>query len=126
MDQINKLLKRVWHWFTVPKPSTLVIENQDSLPSPPTAEEARKAFRRALTDSVAEGWTIEIENEYDAVVSKKPRFRWVGKLILFLLLLVFFAPLALFYLIVVIVQGVTAKPQRVRVWIDEGGRVQQG
>lgn len=91
----------------------------------PTAEEARKSFRTALTDCVAGGWTLEIENEFDAVLSKKAPFHWGGKLIAFLVLLFIFAPIALFYLIVVIVRGVSAKPSRLRVWIDEDGLIQQ-
>jgi len=100
-------------------------ESQEPKQPRPTAEEAQKAFRTALTDYVAGGWTLEIENESEAVLSKKASFRWVGKLIIFLLLIFVFAPLALFYLIVIIVRGVSAKPIRLRVWIDEEGLVQQ-
>jgi hypothetical protein len=104
----------------------LQAQDTDEPRSPrPTAEEARKSFRTALTDCVAGGWTLEIENEYDAVLSKKAPFHWGGKLIVFLILLFIFAPLALFYLIVVIVRGVSAKPSRLRVWIDEDGLIQQ-
>lgn len=98
-------------------------ENQ-TLP-PTTAEDARRNFRIALTDCVAGGWAIEIENEFDAVLSKKASFHWAGKLLIFLLLLFIFAPLALFYLIVVVVKGISSKPLRLRVWIDEDGRIQQ-
>lgn len=98
---------------------------EENRPPRPTAEEARKAFRTSLTDCVAGGWTLEIENEYDAVLSKKSTFHWGGKLLIFLLLLFVFAPLALFYLIVVIVRGVSAKPSRLRVWIDEDGLIQK-
>jgi hypothetical protein len=59
------------------------------------------------------------------VLSKRAPFHWVGKLIVFLLLLLIFAPIALFYLIVVIVKGVNAKPTRLRVWIDNDGRIQR-
>ena len=74
---------------------------------------------------MAAGWSIEIENEFDAVLSKKGKFSWVGKLIIFLILLLLFAPLALFYLIVVVVKGVSAKPARLRLWIDEDGRIKR-
>jgi hypothetical protein len=92
---------------------------------PPTPEEARKTLRKVVTDYVAGGWNIEIENELDVVLSKKAPFRWIGKLFIFLILLLIFAPLGLFYLIVVIVKGINAKPTRVRVWIDADGRIQQ-
>jgi len=100
-------------------------DSQEPLQPRPTAEEARRAFRTALTDCVASGWTLEIENEFDAVLSKKAPFLWGGKLIVFLILLFVFAPIALFYLIVVIIRGVSAKPARLRVWIDEDGLIQQ-
>ncbi len=87
-------------------------------------EESRKQFRSTLTEFIADGWSIEIENELEAVLSRKSGFRWVGKMIIFLVLLLIFAPLAFFYLIVVIVKGVTAKPNRIRIWVDENGLIQ--
>jgi hypothetical protein len=100
-------------------------KNLDSaLNSPLSPEESRKLFRYRLTEYVANGWSIEIENELDAVLSRKSGFRWVGKLVIFLVLLLIFVPLAFFYLIVVIVKGVTAKPNRIRIWVDENGQIQ--
>lgn len=87
-------------------------------------EDRKKIFRSFLTTRVSEGWSIEIENEYDAVLSRKSGFRWFGKLILFLILLLLFAPLALFYLIVIIVRGVTAKPSRMHFAVDKFGDIQ--
>ncbi len=92
--------------------------------APLSPEESRKLFRSALTEYVADGWSIEIENELEAVLSRKSGFRWVGKMIIFLILLLVFAPLAFFYLIVVIVKGVTAKPNRIRIRVDENGFIQ--
>lgn len=92
----------------------------------PTPEEARKSFREALTNYVAKGWTIEIENEFDAVISKKPQFRWFLKLFVFLILLLIFFPVAIFFLLVVLVRGLTAKPRRLRIYIDPGGQIQVG
>lgn len=109
--------------MTVPRHSPLPVDEHGVPLPPPSAEESRKNFRAALTDYVANGWTIEIENELDAVLSKRRQFRWVGKLMIFLLLLLLFLPLGFFYLIVVIVKGVTAKPMRMRIWIDENGRI---
>lgn len=89
-----------------------------------SSEERKKIFRQFLTARVTEGWSLEIENEFDAVLSRKARFRWFGKLIIFLILLLLFAPLALFYLIVVIIRGVTARPSRLHISIDEFGDIQ--
>ena len=132
---MKEMLARAWAGFQstfatvrVSSPLGERLQAQDSQEPKqprPTAEDARKAFRTALTDCVAGGWTLEIENESEAVLSKKESFRWVGKLIIFLLLVFIFAPLALFYLIVIIVRGVSAKPIRLRVWIDEEGLIQQ-
>lgn len=90
----------------------------------PTPEVARITFREALTDYVARGWTIEIENEFDAVISRKPQFRWFLKLIVFLILLLIFFPLAIFFLLVVLVRGLTARPRRLRIYIDPDGQIQ--
>jgi hypothetical protein len=117
-------LKEMWGAMTTPSITSGKVDEQGTLLPPPNAEECRKIFRAALTEYVANGWTIEIENELDAVLSKKPHFRWVGKLIIFLLLLLLFLPLGLFYLIVVVIKGVTAKPRRMRIWIDESGKIQ--
>ena len=94
------------------------------VPKAETPEEARKIFRSALTDYVAQGWKIEIENEFDAVISRKRTVRWVGKFLLFLLLFLIWFPLALFYLVIAIIMGVTARPKTMRVYIDEEGYVQ--
>lgn len=125
LSKISTALKAWWKAFGTAKPLPPLVDQEGNILPPPTPEEARKAFRSALTEKVADGWTIEIENELDAVVSKKPTFRWIGKLFLFLLLLLLFAPLAAFYLIIIIVQGVTAKPRRIRILIDGDGRIQR-
>lgn len=122
---MKEKLKAAWEWFYVGKPlPPLVGDNGEQLP-PPSAEQARLLFREALTNRVADGWKIEIENQFDAVLSRKQNPTWFGKLILFLILLVVFAPLALFYLIFVIITSVNAKPSTLRIWIDEDGRIQQ-
>jgi hypothetical protein len=96
----------------------------DESPLRPTPEEARRSFREALTDYVARGWSIEIENEFDAVISRKPQFRWFLKLVIFLILLLLFFPLAIFFLVVVIVRGLTVRPRRLRIYVDPNGEVQ--
>ena len=82
-------------------------------------------FREFLTKQVVQGWTIEIENDFDAVLGKKRKFNWGIKLILFLVLLLIFLPLGLFYLVVVIVRGVTAKPVRRYYRINDIGLIRQ-
>ena len=96
----------------------------EEIPIRPTPEEARKSFREALTDYVSRGWTIEIANEFDAVISRKPQFRWFLKLVAFLILLVIFFPLAIFFLLVVLVRGLPARPRRLRIYIDPDGQIQ--
>jgi hypothetical protein len=123
--KFGSFFQEIWFRLTVPKPLPPLLDEQGLPASPPTPEEAKRRLRTAITNYVADGWSIEIENEFDAVLSKKAPFHWVGKLIFFLLLLLIFAPIALFYLIVVIVKGVNAKPARLRVWIDAEGRVQR-
>jgi hypothetical protein len=122
---MKEKLLAAWKWLYVGKPlPPLVDQNGEQLP-PPSAEQARLLFREALTNRVADGWKIEIENQFDAVLSRKQKPTWIGKLILFLILLIVFAPLALFYLIIVIITSVNAKPSTLRIWIDEDGRIQQ-
>lgn len=123
-NKVVAFLKEMWGAMTAPSFNSQSVADQGALLPPPTPEESRRTFRAALTEYVASGWTIEIENEFDAVLSRKSQFRWVGKLVIFLLLLLLFLPLGLFYLIVVIVKGVTAKPRRMRIWIDETGKIQ--
>ena len=99
--------------------------DKDAIPLPaPTPEEARKSFREALTEYVARGWSIEIENEFDAVISRKPQFRWVLKLAVFLVFLFLFWPLAIFFLLVFLIRGLTARPRRLRIFIDPDGQIQ--
>lgn len=121
---INKL-KTAWEWFTVGKPVPPLVDQNGELLPPPTEDQARKIFRDALTNRVENGWKIEIENQFDAVLSRKRETSWISKLIIFLLLLLIFAPLAIFYLVVVIIKGVNGKPVTQRLWIDENGRIQQ-
>ena len=124
-DKVVFLCKDLWFRFTVPKPLPPRVDDLGQVLPPPTPGEAKRILREAVTNYVADGWNIEIENEIDVVLGRKAKFNWVGKLILFLVLLLLFAPLAIFYLIVIIVKGVTAKPARLRVWVDQDGRIQQ-
>jgi hypothetical protein len=118
-----KAIRDLWVRWGTPDPLPPLLDENGDLRPPPSPAQARTDFREALTDYVRDGWSIEIENEFDAVLSRKAKFSWVGKLIIFLILLIIFAPLAFFYLIVVIVKGVTARPLRIQLWIDEDGRI---
>jgi hypothetical protein len=125
VDKFFSIAKDLWFRLTVPKPLPPLLDEQGQPLPPPTPEEARKTLRAVITNYVADGWNIEIENDFEVVLGRKAKFHWVGKLIIFLLLLLLFAPIGIFYLIVVIVKGVTAKPARIRVWIDADGRIQR-
>jgi hypothetical protein len=125
VEKFIPFMQDLWFRFTVPKPLPLFVDDQGQPLPLPTPEEAKKALRAVITNYVADGWNIEIENDLEVVLGRKAKFHWVGKLIIFLLLLLLFAPIGIFYLIVVIVKGVTAKPARIRVWIDADGRIQR-
>lgn len=125
LKKLSKPLQDIWFRLSVPKPlPPLVDDHGQPLPAP-TPDEAKKILRAAITDYVADGWNVEIENDFEVVLGRKAKFHWAGKLIVFLLLLLLFAPIAVFYLIVVIVKGLTAKPLRLRLWIDNEGRLQR-
>jgi hypothetical protein len=124
-EKFVSFMQKLWFRFTVPKPLPPLVDDHGQPLPPPTPEEAKKTLRAVITNYVADGWNIEIENDLEVVLGRKAKFHWVGKLIIFLLLLLLFAPIGIFYLIVVIVKGVTAKPARIRVWIDADGRVQR-
>ncbi len=125
MEKFASLLQDIWFRLTVPKPLPPLVDNLGQPLPTPTPEEAKATLRAVVTNYVADGWNIEIENELEVVLGRKAKFHWVGKLIIFLLLLLLFAPIGIFYLIVVTVKGVTAKPTRIRVWIDADGRIQR-
>ena len=118
-------LKAAWQWLYVGKPLPPLVDQTGDVLPPPTEKEAQATFRKALTDLVEQGWKIEIENTFDAVLSRKKKPTWIGKLVLFLILLFAFAPLALFYLIIVVIISVNAKPITLRLWIDQEGRIQR-
>jgi hypothetical protein len=125
VDKFVSSMQDIWFRFTVPKPLPPLVDEKGQPLPPPTQEEAKKTLRTVITNYVADGWNIEIENDFEVVLGRKAKFHWVGKLIIFLLLLLLFAPIGIFYLIVVIIKGVTAKPARIRVWIDADGRIQR-
>lgn len=125
LEKAASLIKDLWFRLTVPEPLPPRLDKQGNEMPPPTSEEARIILREAATNYVADGWNVEIENENDVVLGRKAKFHWIGKLIIFLLLLFVFVPFAVFYLIVVIVKGVNPKPARLHIWVDENGRIQR-
>ena len=125
LKKLGASLQDIWFRLTVPKPLPPLLDDQGQLLPAPTPDEAKKMLRAAITNYVADGWNVEIENDFEVVLGRKAKFHWVGKLIIFLLLLLLFAPIGIFYLIVVIIKGVTAKPVRMRLWIDNEGRLQR-
>jgi hypothetical protein len=124
MKGFLKDLQARWFFFIRPKLSAPTPIQEEPL-TPLTPEESRLLFRTALTDSVEGGWKIEIENELDAVLSKKPQFHWFGSLVGFLILLFIYFPFALFFLIIIIIKGVTRRDVTRKLWIDDLGRVQR-
>ena len=126
-EHLSKLVQAIKGWWknlSDPDKSVHFPKTVEEPLNHPSPEEARIAFRSALTDYVANGWTIEIENEFDAVISHKRQFRWILRLFVFLLLLLVIPPLAFIFLLVVIVISLTAKAKRTRIWIDPEGRIQ--
>ena len=114
-------LKEIWlkiYYFPNKVPSSLNSEEANQVKVELSAEDRKSKFRRYLTNAVSQGWHIEIENEFDAVISKKQKVGWFGSLLLFLLLLLIFVPLAIFYLIYMVVTRSSGKSSLVKVWID--------
>ena len=125
LGKFIEIVKKLWVQFYGQKPLPPRVDEHGQPLPPLPSEERRKALRTEITEYVASGWSVEIENEFDAVLSKKGKFYWAGKLIIFLVLLFLFFPAAFFYLIVIAIKGVNAKPARLRLWIDEDGRIKR-
>jgi hypothetical protein len=121
MKNFFKALSRFPYYSSTSTPAPI----QEELTTTLTPEESRVLFRKALTDAVEGGWKIEIENELDAVLSKKPSFNWFGSFVGFVILLLIFVPFALFFLVIVIIRGVTRKDVTRKIWIDDQGLVQR-
>lgn len=98
------------------KGHTLIVENVNSA-------KAKEIFRVELTDQVADGWHIEIENEYEAVLSKKKTINWILHILIILVSLFLFAPFTLFWVFVMILLAVTKGSKTKRVWIDPEGQL---
>ena len=122
MDKIQDLLKKIKllsSKLPIAQDSEKVNEAQIEL----SPEERKSRFRRYLTILVGEGWHIEIENEFNAVLRFKTRSGFFIAFIIFVILLLIFGPLALFYLVYVIVTRIRGKQKLHKVWIDIYGNI---
>jgi len=120
--------KRYEFWQKVsqfPKRPPVQPESNEPIEPPKeiSPDERRIQFRRYLTELVSEGWKIEIENEFDAVVSYQSRSGLFIAFVWFIILLLIFAPLAFFYLAYVIVTRLRGKQKLSKVWIDIYGNI---
>ena len=87
-------------------------------------KKARELIKSTLVNEVANGWHIEIENGYEAVLSKKKPFNWIPHLVVILLGIFLFIPLAIFWPLVMIVVAVSRGTSTKRIWIDDEGKLQ--
>ena len=87
-------------------------------------KKAKELIKSTLVNEVANGWHIEIENGYEAVLSKKKPFNWIPHLVVILLGIFLFIPLAIFWPLVMIVAAVSRGTNTKRVWIDDEGKLQ--
>jgi hypothetical protein len=96
-------------------------EYRDS--NPVTEEKAKENLKVIVAKLVERGWHIEMNNEFDAILSKKQSFNWILHLILLLVFVVVFPPLALFWLFVMVILAVTRRRSTKRVWVEKNGEV---
>ena len=87
-------------------------------------KKAREIIKSTLVNEVANGWHIEIENGYEAVISKKKSFNWIPHLVVILLGLFLFVPLAIFWLLVMVIVAISRGTNTKRIWIDDEGKLQ--
>jgi len=87
-------------------------------------KKAKNLIKSTLVNEVANGWHIEIENGYEAVLSKKKPFNWIPHLVVILLGIFLFIPLAIFWPLVMIVVAVSRGTQTKRIWVDDEGKLQ--
>ena len=87
-------------------------------------KKARELIKSTLVNEVANGWHIEIENGYEAVLSKKKPFNWIPHLVVILLGIFLFIPLAIFWPLVMIVVAVSRGTSTKRIWVDDEGKLQ--
>ncbi len=86
-------------------------------------EEATSALRKVISLQVEKGWRIEMQNEFDAILSKKKNFPWFFHILLIVIFFVLFSPLAILWLAVMLIIAVTSKPITKRIWVEKNGEV---
>ena len=86
-------------------------------------KKAKELIKSTLVNEVANGWHIEIENGYEAVLSKKKPFNWIPHLVVILLGIFLFIPLAIFWPLVMIVVAVSRGTSTKRIWVDDEGKL---
>jgi hypothetical protein len=91
--------------------------------NPVSEEIAKRALTVAVAQKVERGWRIEMQNEFDAIISKRREFNWILHIVLFILFLILFVPLAIFWLFVMVIIAVTRKRVTRRVWVEKNGEV---
>ena len=91
--------------------------------NPVSEETAKRALTVAVAQKVERGWRIEMQNEFDAIISKRREFNWILHILLFFLFLILFVPLAIFWLFVMVIIAVTRKRVTRRIWVEKNGEV---
>jgi len=86
-------------------------------------EVAKRALSVAIAQKVERGWRIEMQNEFDAIISKRREFNWILHILLLIFFIILFAPLAIFWLFVMVIIAVTRKRITRRVWVEKNGEV---
>ena len=126
LDPIKKwLLKQVeWIDFSGNRYKKRIEEEKLARETNPVSEEiAKKALTVAIAQKVERGWRIEMQNEFDAIISKRREFNWILHILLVILFLFMFAPLAIFWLFVMVIIAVTRKRITRRVWVEKNGHI---
>jgi septum formation topological specificity factor MinE len=119
-------LKRQIEWidFSQKRYNKRIAEEREYRDSHPVSvQQAKENLTAVVSKFVERGWRIEMQNEFDVILSKKQGFNWVFHLILLLILAVIFAPLALFWLFVMVILAVTKRQSTKRVWVEKNGEV---
>lgn len=119
-------LKRQIEWidFSQKRYNKRISEEREYRNSHPVSvQQSKENLRAAVAKLVERGWRIEMQNEFDVILSKRQGFNWVFHLILILILVVIFAPLALFWLFVMVILAVTKRRSTKRVRVEKNGDV---
>ena len=118
------LLQVEWIDFSGKRYKKRLGEEQLAREANPVSDEiAKQALTIAIAQKVERGWRIEMQNEFDAILSKRRDFNWILHILLVLLFLVLFAPLALLWLFIMVILAVTRKRVTRRVWVEKNGEV---